>query len=96
MIYLWGHCEICYITYIQALDCLKQGINAICAKFNIVPKIIKGFHFLKGARMIYLCHKATYNVVIDTVYNQNKIFVAAILKKSVITLKQNCFGDSEP
>ena len=30
---------------IQGPECIKQGINPICAKFNIFPKIIKGISF---------------------------------------------------
>ena len=30
---------------IQGPECVKQGINSMCAKFHIVPKIIKDVPF---------------------------------------------------
>ena len=39
---------------VQGMECVTQGINPICAKFHIFPKIIKEFRFLKDASIISL------------------------------------------
>ena len=35
---------------IHGLECIKQGINPICAQFHIFPKIIKGVLFPKRSK----------------------------------------------
>ena len=35
---------------LQGPVCVKQGLNTICAKFHIFPKIIKGVPFSESSK----------------------------------------------
>ena len=51
---LYTLCEAIVKYDIQGPECVKQGINPICAKLHIYHKLLTGFHFLKGASIISL------------------------------------------